>query len=69
MSGYGVFTHFSGDKYEGEFKSNQRHGKGKQTYKNGSVYEGLFEKDVAMEEARGKMVTTTYVSYNTIELT
>ena len=36
----GVYYYHSGDKYEGEFHINLRHGLGKITYSNGESYDG-----------------------------
>lgn len=38
--GYGVYSFPSGEKYEGQYKQDLRHGKGKYTYKNGATYDG-----------------------------
>ncbi len=42
MDGYGVMNEPSGNKYEGLFKNNLRHGKGLLKYANGDIYEGNF---------------------------
>ena len=36
----------NGDKYEGDWRDNQKDGYGRYTWKNGDIYEGIFEKGV-----------------------
>jgi hypothetical protein len=41
FNGHGIFKWVScGSKYEGQFKDNMRHGRGKMIWKDGSNYEG-----------------------------
>jgi len=40
FTGYKKHTYSNGDVYEGDFKNDFPHGKGKMTYTNGTVYEG-----------------------------
>ena len=51
----GTRRYFSGSKYEGELKSNQRHGQGTKTWKDGSAYEGSWVDD--KREGHGVMRT------------
>lgn len=37
-------------KYEGEWKHDRRHGKGKALYSDNSTYEGLFRKDLVSSQ-------------------
>jgi hypothetical protein len=48
-TGNGVFTTISGEKYEGEFKMNKKHGKGKYYRKDGSFQEGEWIEDKFQE--------------------
>ena len=41
--GYGILYYNNGDRYEGEFKKNQRNGYGILFYVDGSIYEGKFK--------------------------
>ncbi|KAJ9458310.1 Phosphatidylinositol 4-phosphate 5-kinase 8 [Diplonema papillatum] len=46
MCGKGVFTYgVEGDRYEGEFKDDKKHGEGCYTFANGNRYEGEFVED------------------------
>ena len=46
MSGYGEFTYFFGDKYQGQFNDGKRDSRNSQvTYENGAVYTGGFVDD------------------------
>ena len=38
--GEGVLVHSDGEKYEGQWHENKKHGQGRCTYANGDVYEG-----------------------------
>ena len=41
----GVYTWKNGAKYEGEWKNNKRHGKGKMINSDGKIYEGDFKEN------------------------
>ena len=41
--GYGVFTWSTGDKYEGEWESNLKDGKGADFFHNGDTYKGQYK--------------------------
>ena len=47
-------TYKNGTVYKGQWKGNQRHGKGIYKYKGGTVYDGNFEND--MFSGLGKIV-------------
>lgn len=42
----GTFFYKNNDRYEGEFQNDKKHGKGKYTYFDGKVVEGVWENDV-----------------------
>lgn len=42
-TGYGVFTWIGGDKYEGEWNSSLKHGKGNDQFSNGDSYTGEYK--------------------------
>lgn len=46
----------NGEKYEGEYDMDKKHGQGKMTYADGSYYEGTWHKDVM--HGHGKFVTS-----------
>jgi hypothetical protein len=55
--GQGTFYHladnqYKGDRYQGEFKDDKRHGQGTLTKANGTKYEGIFENDNFVREAK-----------------
>lgn len=41
-NGYGVFINKQKEKFQGYWKKDQPHGKGKETWKDGSLYEGEY---------------------------
>ena len=43
-SGKGTIDFENGDVYTGEFKDSLRHGRGKMTYKDGRIVEGIWRK-------------------------
>ena len=43
MSGYGVLKYQKGSRYEGNWKKGKKEGSGKETFKNGSTFEGEFK--------------------------
>jgi hypothetical protein len=47
-------TYANGDKYEGSFSNNQKHGRGIYVWASGDTYEGLYHKDRRYDK-RGKM--------------
>lgn len=49
-------------KYEGEWKNDRRHGKGKAVYSDNSVYEGLFRKDLVRDPIIGLLVDQAYTA-------
>ena len=53
--GYGVHDSSIG-KYEGNWKNDERHGKGKYTYKNGDWYEGEWENGSRIAVTKGKQI-------------
>ena len=42
----GSFYWKNGDRYEGQMKNGEMHGKGKLFYNNGNVLEGIFENGI-----------------------
>lgn len=51
--GFGCASFTNGDRYEGEYKFDQRHGKGTYEYHNGEIYEGEFLED--KRHGKGKL--------------
>ena len=43
MEGNGVYYYFTGGKYEGEFRENLKHGKGRETEPDETIIEGTWE--------------------------
>jgi hypothetical protein len=52
MQGYGSITYAKGDKYEGNFKNEKRHGYGIYIYKDGSKDEGIWHKNELVKEKK-----------------
>lgn len=44
-TGKGIITWFDGSKYEGYFKNNLLHGRGRLIHSNGEIYEGWWYED------------------------
>ena len=38
-----MFTYHDGRKYDGDYKDDKKHGRGKFTYKDGGTYDGQWE--------------------------
>lgn len=63
MDGYGVYVHSDQSKYEGQWKEDQRHGKGKEVWADDSaVYEGEFV--MGIKEGLGTYKWGDKSSYN-----
>ncbi|MFN0215473.1 MAG: caspase family protein, partial [Saprospiraceae bacterium] len=58
QNGNGVYRYASNSKYTGQFKNSLRHGKGKMTYTDGSIYEGPFN----YGKKQGDGGTITYIN-------
>lgn len=52
-SGFGVYVQVGGERYEGLYERDHRHGLGKLTDGDGNVYEGMFHED--KKQGKGKM--------------
>jgi hypothetical protein len=63
MTGEGIITRPSGDRYEGKVAASQPHGKGTYTYKNKDIYKGFSKegkksgRDGTYERTDGKVYT------------
>ena len=55
VSIFGLFC--SGARYEGQWNKNKKHGKGKFTFQNGVVYEGMFDNDTMLDDMASQVVT------------
>ena len=57
QTGHGVFTWSNGDRYEGQFKDNQKHGTGTQYYASEGNYIGDWVED--KKAGKGVFIWTT----------
>ena len=61
MEGMGTYVWDSGEVYVGEYRGNVRHGKGRMTYSDGSVFEGRWECDKKVLNSGGTPTSSGHV--------
>ena len=58
FEGFGVYLYSSGERFEGQLKSGQKHGKGVYYYENGNQYDGEWIND--LKEGNGTFFFAKY---------
>lgn len=66
--GFGIERYKSGDVYEGEFKFGKKDGKGKYTYKDGRVLEGIWKENEYFDDVKMGFTADRFDKYFNLEV-